>query len=71
MNVCGIKEHLFRAPLNKKIMVITSIVTLIFDIFSGGVFLRQHGINVRNVFKNIELCLGCNIMTSEHVLGLM
>ena len=43
MNVCGIKEHLFRAPLNKKIMVITSIVTLIFDIFSGGFFLRQHG----------------------------
>ena len=27
--------------------------------------------NVRNVFRNIELCLGCNIMTLEHVLGLM
>ena len=43
MNVCGIKEHLFRAPLNKKIMVIISIRTSIFDIFSGCFFLRRHG----------------------------
>ena len=44
MNVCGIKEHEFQVFLNKKILVIASILTLIFDIFSGGVFLRQHGI---------------------------
>ena len=44
MNLCGIKEHEFQVSLNKKILVIASILTLIFDIFSGGFFLRQHGI---------------------------
>ena len=43
MNVCGIKEHEFQVSLNKKILVVASILTLIFDIFSGGVLLRQHG----------------------------
>ena len=46
MNVCGIKEHEFQVSLNKKILVVASILTLIFDIFSGGFFLRQHGIRM-------------------------
>ena len=54
MNVCGIKEHEFQVSLNKKILVIASILTLIFDIFSGGVFLRQHGMGLFSVVKKLD-----------------
>ena len=55
MNVCGIKEHEFQVSLNKKILVIASILTLIFDIFSGGFFLRQHGSNMHNFCQQLNL----------------